>query len=155
MQTFVIHITGELFTTDSAKWDTFVQGFQYENEWNYNKRYQRDDVVRFGGNQYIAKQTHAGQTPDDDTDYWEIFARGFVFKGDYGSDSSAQEYRPGDVVRLNGYTYLCTATTIGNEPPNASYWERLNAGLFWRGEWADEEHTKLAMYVLAIMHILW
>ena len=137
------HTSGELFTTDSAKWDTFVQGFQYENEWNYNKRYQRDDVVRFGGNQYIAKQTHAGQTPDDDTDYWEVFARGFVFKGDYGSDSSAQEYRPGDVVRLNGYTYLCTATTIGNEPPNASYWERLNAGLFWRGEWADEATYKV------------
>ena len=27
---------------------------------------------------HIAKQTHAGQTPDDSTDYWEIFARGFV-----------------------------------------------------------------------------
>ena len=137
------HTSGELFTDDSAKWDTFVQGFQYENEWDYNKRYQRDDVVRFGGNQYIAKQTHAGQTPDDDTAYWEIFARGFVFKGDYGDDSSDQEYRPGDVVRLNGYTYLCTATTIGNEPPNASYWERLNAGLFWRGEWADEAEYKV------------
>ena len=137
------HTSSTLFTTDSAKWDTFVQGFQYENEWDYNKRYQRDDVVRYGGNQYIAKQTHAGQTPDDSTDYWEIFARGFVFKGDYGADSTSQEYRPGDVVRLNGYTYLCIANTIGNEPPNASYWERLNAGLFWRGVWADEATYKV------------
>lgn len=137
------HTSQDAFTDDSAKWDTFVQGFQYENEWDFNNSYQQGDVVRYGGNQYIAKQAHGGQTPDDDTSYWEIFARGFVFKGDYGDDSSDQEYRPGDVVRLNGYTYLCTAPTIGNEPPNASYWERLNAGLYWRGTWADEAEYKI------------
>ena len=38
-------------------------------------------------------QTHAGQTPDDDTDYWEIFARGFVSKA-IMVDSTSQEYRP-------------------------------------------------------------
>ena len=42
------------FTEDSANWEKFVEGFQYENDGDPLVSYQAGDVVRYGGNQYIA-----------------------------------------------------------------------------------------------------
>ena len=35
------HTSQDQFSDDSAKWDIFVQGFQYENEWDFNNAYQQ------------------------------------------------------------------------------------------------------------------
>jgi hypothetical protein len=45
-------------------------------------------------------------------------------------------YKVGQVVRVGGYTYVCTADSTGNRPPHAS-WERLNQGQEWNAAWAD------------------
>ena len=49
--------------TDSANWSQFVEGFQYENDWSPYSSYQPGDVVRYGGNQYIARTNHSVITP--------------------------------------------------------------------------------------------
>ena len=49
--------------TDGAYWSQFVEGFQYENDWSPFRGYQPGDVVRYGGNQYIAKTNHTEITP--------------------------------------------------------------------------------------------
>jgi|13_taG_2_1085334.scaffolds.fasta_scaffold00635_3 hypothetical protein len=49
--------------TDGANWSQFVEGFQYENDWSPFRGYQPGDVVRYGGNQYIAKTNHTEITP--------------------------------------------------------------------------------------------
>jgi len=49
--------------TDTANWSKFVEGFQYENDWSPFRPYQPGDVVRYGGNQYIAKTNHTASSP--------------------------------------------------------------------------------------------
>ena len=49
--------------TDGANWSQFVEGFQYENDWSPYRGYQPGDVVRYGGNQYIAKTNHTVVIP--------------------------------------------------------------------------------------------
>ena len=49
--------------TDSANWAQFVEGFQYENDWSPFRAYQPGDVVRYGGNQYIARTNHTETIP--------------------------------------------------------------------------------------------
>ena len=49
--------------TDGANWAQYVEGFQYENDWSPYRGYQPGDVVRYGGNQYIAKTNHNEVTP--------------------------------------------------------------------------------------------
>jgi hypothetical protein len=49
--------------TDGANWSQFVEGFQYENDWSPFRGYQPGDVVRYGGNQYIAKTNHTEVMP--------------------------------------------------------------------------------------------
>jgi hypothetical protein len=130
------HVSTANFTTDAATyWNVFVEGLEFETEWNVSVTYQLGDIVRYGGNQYVAKTNHVGQTPSTSTSNWDLFSEGINFLADW---SSATAYRPGDVVRLQGYTYLATADSTNQEPPNLTYWERLNSGIQWQGEWLDD-----------------
>ena len=133
------HTSAADFATDSAKWDQFADGFQYENDWNIFANYQPGDVVRYGGNQYISQTTHSGSIPPSSPSDWQLYSEGLKFLGDWAEDSSAFEYRVGHVVRLGGFTYRCIEDHQNQQPPNVTYWEKLNSGFDWRGEWLDDQ----------------
>jgi len=99
------------FLSNENNWETFVDGIEYQNTWNSVKNYKPGDFVNHGGYTYISKTFNIGNKPDLSLDNWDLFTRGFRFAGDWGEDSTNQDYLPGDVVRLNGYTYLCTTGT--------------------------------------------
>ena len=132
------HTSAAAFTDDSANWEKFVEGFQFENEWAYNGVYQPGDIVRYGGNQYISKTDNENDRPTVVPASWDLFTEGFKFIGDWGADSSQYEYQVGNVVRHGGYTYRCIADHQNQIPPNEVYWTRLNYGFEWRGEWRDD-----------------
>ena len=133
------HTSASQFATDSAYWNKFVDGFQYESEWFHERSYQAGDVVKYGGNQYIALTENTNKIPSTQTDDWNLFSEGFRYRGDWGDDSSNIDYLVGDLVRYGSYTYRCILDHNGQEPPNATYWERFNTGLDWRGEWLDDQ----------------
>ena len=87
----------------SGYWDQFVEGFEFENAWDIGRAYQNGDIVSYGGNQYVAKTTHTGTIPttSGQTD-WDLFSENFTFSNDW---SITTNYKVGEVVRLNGYTY--------------------------------------------------
>ena len=137
------HTSSSTFGSDNIYWDSLVEGLQYEAEWSPYKGYQPGDIVQYGGNQYVAKTDHINSVPpdlteDSNTD-WDLFSEGLRFLGDWNEDSSNQEYRAGEVVRLGGYTYLCIKDHTNQQPPDAIYWQRLNTGLDWQGEWLDDK----------------
>ena len=135
------HTSTASFTTDSATyWSRFVEGIEFENTWDIATTYQRGDVVRYGGNQYVAITNHTGQVPSTSTANWNLFQEGISFSSDW---SSVVNYRVGNLVRLRGYTYLATADNLNQEPPNASYWQRLNSGIAWQNQWTDDVEYKL------------
>jgi hypothetical protein len=135
------HTSTASFTTDAASnWSQFVEGLEFENSWDSGTTYQSGDVVRYGGNQYIAKTNHINQTPSTSTANWDLFQEGISFSSDW---SSVVNYRVGNLVRLRGYTYLATADSLNQEPPNTSFWQRLNSGIAWQGEWTDDVVYKL------------
>jgi hypothetical protein len=142
-------------TDDSAKWNEFIEGLEFEDSWNSTTRYQQGDLVTYGGYSYIAKADNVGIIPTQDVNSWELYVTGFNFRGEYADDSSAQDYRVGDVIRYGGYTYLCIKDHLydveialnpsytGFLPTNTTYWERLNEGISWKNAWADS-----AQYIL-------
>jgi hypothetical protein len=75
-----------------------------------------------------------GEVPTSSPADWDLFTTGFRFIGDW---LLATAYKVGDVIRLGGYTYLCTDDHTGQRPPNTDYWQRLNSGIFWKSAWAD------------------
>ena len=134
------HTSGATFDANAGNWTKFVEGFQYENDWSPVRTYQSGDVVRFGGNQYISKTTNTNSKPTVIANDWDLFTEGFRFIGDWNEDSSNTHYKVGEVVRLGGFTYVCTTDhETAQQPPNAGYWKRLNEGFRWRGVWLDDQ----------------
>ena len=138
----VYHTSSGTFGLDSANWEKFVEGIQYEDRWLPNSFYQPGDIVRYGGNQYIAKTDNNASRPTTEAD-WDLFSSGFRFLGDWNDDSALEVYEPGDVVRLGGYTYRCTVEHSNQQPPNVDYWDRMNSGFEWRSEWMDDKEYYL------------
>jgi hypothetical protein len=130
----LLHTSTTDFGVDISNWSAFVEGLQFENTWDIATSYQPGDIVRYGGNQYVATTVNLAAVPSTATSDWDLFSRGFSFTTDW---SSGTDYKVGEVVRLNGYTYLCVLDHSAQTPPNATYWTRLNSGILWRGEWAN------------------
>lgn len=217
------HTGAANFSTDlsSGYWSQFVEGVEFEDTWNSGSTYQHGDIVRYGGNQYVAKAINTNANPRTSTSNWDLFTEGFKFQSDWANTTS---YKIGDVVSYGGYTYLAatdapantftvtavtasndrftiadttgivvgmtvrfTGTTFGNvfttaryyvktvaagyitvsttsggttfnitadaagsmtatvsaEPPNSTYWSKLNSGISWQGAWSDDTEYRL------------
>ena len=127
------HTSGTTFA--EVDWAMFSEGLQFDDSWDIATIYQPGDIVGYGGYTYIAKTNHLARYPSQNPSDWALFTTGFNFRGDWGDDSALIDYRVGDVVRLHGYTYVCTADHNGVEPPDVAYWQRLNSGIRWEGNW--------------------
>ena len=128
------HNSSALFVTDLASWSKFADGIQFESTWSAITVYQPGDIVKYGGNQYIAKTNHSNSVPTAGNTNWDLFSGGFSFLGDWAIGTA---YKVGEVVRLGGYNYVCVADNTGNTPPNVTYWSLLNTGFSWKGEWLN------------------
>jgi hypothetical protein len=130
------HTSTSSWTTDKTNWAQYVEGIEFENNWSASGIYQNGDIVRYGGNSYIAKTSHDASAltpPSSNTTDWDLFSTGFRFAREW--DSS--EFRIGEVTRLGGFTYLATADSTNQKPPNLAYWTKLNDGIKWIGTWTN------------------
>jgi hypothetical protein len=101
------HLSSNSFINDAALyWSQFVEGLEFENEWSNVTVYQIGDIVRYGGNQYVAKTNHVNAVPSTDTTNWDLFQEGINYQSDW---SNTVSYKIGEVVKLNGHTYLAVA----------------------------------------------
>jgi len=105
------HTAAAAFATDSANWAQYVEGFEYETAWNTGTAYQPGDVVKYGGNNYIAKTQHTNSNPLTGTTNWDLFSEGLSYQSDWANTTS---YKIGEVVKLNGYNYLAVADSPSN-----------------------------------------
>ena len=131
------HTSQTRISQDQAKWSEFVEGLEFEDSWNPTKNYEVGDLVTYGGYTYVSKTNHTELRPTSNPDDWDLFNTGFRFVGEWGDDSSNEDYLVGDVITHGGYTYLCILDNNNQEPPNATYWERLNEGFKWKADWTD------------------
>jgi hypothetical protein len=100
------HIAAAAFITDLAYWTQLVEGFEFESTWNSGTTYQSGDVVRYGGNAYVAKTVHTNSNPVTGTTNWDLFSENLKYQSNWSGTTS---YRVGEVVKLNANTYLATA----------------------------------------------
>jgi hypothetical protein len=134
------HISQLSFEDDESKWMQFADGIQYRNEWSSSSKYQVGDFVTYGGFSYISSTNNINLIPTENSDDWELFTSGFEFVGEWTNDSSNQQFKVGQVVTLNGFTYLCIQDhDTEQRPPDTVYWKKLNSGFFWKDAWADDE----------------
>ena len=137
------HTSSTAWSTNSAKFTLFLPGLEFEDSWNSGTSYQTGDIVTYGGYTYVAQLDNQNKIPSSNTSEWKVVTTGFNVRGDY---SNSTAYKVGDVIRHGGYTYVCktdndgtanpTTTTGNTTSTNTTYWDLLNTGQKYKGNWA-------------------
>ena len=123
-----------------SKWQIYIPGFEFENEWNVNTVYQRGDIVRYGGYSYEALNNNVGQNPatsavlNDDSSiaFWKLLTIGYRVSGEWQSNT---QYFVGDVVRRNGQLYTALKDTLIDPNDLSTDWELVVPGEKYQKEW--------------------
>lgn len=118
----------DFWTDESTVWNNFVNGVELEGDWSSSAQYQVGDIVRLGGNTYLAKRDNTNAIPTTSTSDWGIFVHGLHPTGAW---SSATTYYPGDVVKKTSSSYVAKATNTGEDPStdlSETYWQNLVQG---------------------------
>jgi len=123
----------------NANFVTEFPGFNFYQEWNDSVYYAIGDIVRSGGNLYVANSNNYQKIPTaDDATQWNLLSKAINFVGTW---SSAADYKIGDVVRRGGNLYVATADTTNDGSSmdylDAGNWEIVTTGQAWRGSWFE------------------
>ena len=136
---------------DLAKWDLFIEGFDYKTDWAISTRYKVNDLVRYGATVYlcVTEHTSASTLADGlelDIAKWEVFAKGFNWLNTWAINT---RYKPNDTVRYGGQLYVCvtghtSAATValGLEQDQAK-WQYLHKGIEYLGAWVTATRYKV------------
>ena len=157
--------------TQSSRWDLYTEGFKFQSVWAAGTSYKIGEVISIGGYTYLALQDSPSTTVTVTsvtaaTDTFTIASTTGIVVGmtvrftgtTFGNVFTTARYYVKTVAAGNitvsttpgGTTFNITAdasgtmsATVSAEPPNATYWSRLNAGISWQGEWSDDREYVL------------
>src|SRR6056300_547762 len=119
--------------TDNSYWDVVTTGYNNTGEYSHGTTYKTGDVVKYGGNSYVANANHTNQYPANtdgttNSSYWDLIVKGF----DYQSSpyNAATEYNIGDVVRFTSSTYVMLKDRQTNVEPgtDGTVWQLIAQG---------------------------
>jgi hypothetical protein len=128
--------------------------FTWKGDWTTSVLYTKDDIVRYGGKSYVCLVGHTASSnfytdlnyintatePDTAAPTWTLWFDGYAWKSSWNFSTF---YNQGDVVRYNGFLYICltshTSTTQINQlsglPTDSSNWSVYLKTDNWKGDW--------------------
>jgi hypothetical protein len=121
--------------SNQTYWSQMVDGIQYEDDWSASASYQKNDVVKYGPQTFIALSDNTNTVPTN-TATWDTFTGGIEYVGVW---ASAATYFPKQVVRLGGSTYIAvlkhTSGASFLADHQAGKWTPFTAGFEYLGLW--------------------
>jgi len=110
--------------------------FKWRGDWQTNTQYLIDDIVKYGGNTYVAINNHpSGATIQDfyaDTSNWSLHTEGLFFKGDW---ITATFYKENDVVKYGANQHRCTSAHTATSTFDHTKFEKILEGLQFEDSW--------------------
>lgn len=126
---------------DQAKWTLFSDGLVYTGEWTTTTRYRVNDLVKYGGNIWIATAAHSSTDFESDEANWESFIEGFQYEDSWNSLSN---YQVGDTVTYGGYIYVAKTNNTNSQPTsNPADWDVFTTGFKFQGDWSSLTEYKV------------
>ena len=120
--------------SDQEKWTLFSDGLVYTGTWVTDTRYRVNDLVKYGGNIWIATAAHTSNDFEADETNWESFIEGFQFEDSWNTGSN---YQVGDTVTYGGYVYVSKTNNTNSQPTaNPNDWDVFTAGFKFQGDWS-------------------
>ena len=122
-------------------WDVTFTGYRFQQTWNQLggdssvPTYLTGDVVRFGGDLYIALVDNTNVQPGTDANTWELLIDGRDFRDSWEDNV---EYYKGDIVTWRGTSYVCltyhrssasaSRPDLDQDVPDNDYWKIMIQG---------------------------
>jgi len=149
------HTADSSFYTDldfaPTRWNLLTDGQTWKDDWTTNTFYALNDIVKYGGNLYIATTAHTSAATsalglEANQANWTNFAQGIDWKGAWATNT---RYKINDVVSYGGKAFIATAghtsqalASDGLEADIAN-WEEFNEGIAPKGDWATTTRYKV------------
>lgn len=146
----IAHTANANFYVDltASRWSLMTDGTQWTSFWDTETDYKIGDLVKYGGNNYIANTGHTSSStiPDFYTDIanWDLYSAGFSWEGAW---QGTKFYKINDVISFGGNAYLCNtqhtsgaATTAGWET-HESKWTP-----FVQGQQFEDSYSGVTVY---------
>ena len=123
--------------------------FKWRGNWAASTSYLIDDVVKYGGNTYVAIANHTSPnnenlfytSPGTYTNYWSLQAEALFFKGTYANSTW---YKLNDLVTYGQRKYRCTTYhTSSSTVLDTSKFELYQDGVDYKGDWAGSTYYKV------------
>src|SRR6056300_1016674 len=119
--------------TDNSYWDVITTGYNNTGSYSHGTVYKTGDVVKYGGNSYVANANHDNRYPANtdgttNSSYWDLVVTGFNYRT--GGYSAATTYNIGDVVRYVSSSYVQLKDRQINVTPgtDGTVWQILAQG---------------------------
>jgi len=106
--------------------------FKWRGNWATSTAYLVDDIVKYGGNTYVAVTNHTSQSTSpafytdlDSNSYWQLHTEGLFFKGDWAQST---HYKLNDLVKYGSFQYRTTTQHTSTSTFNPSNFEVYGEG---------------------------
>ena len=129
--------------TSYPKWELMFDGQRWIGKWSTNTVYSLGNIVKYNGYVYRCIEPHSSPINPNlgiqaDILKWEVVAKTSNWTNIWEVNTY---YELGDVVRYNGYVYICTTrhrsastVSIGLEADELK-WTLVNTSQSWQGDW--------------------
>lgn len=123
---------------NSAAWNIFTEGFNWEGEWTTSTRYQVGDTVSYGGLIYRCSIGHTSSATatlglENDTANWQVINRGLDYKGAWSG--SSVRYKVNDLVKYGAKVYICVTYHTSSATFASANWAEFVEGTEFEGNW--------------------
>jgi hypothetical protein len=130
----------------NLNFETYLSGFEFDNEWNSLSYYAIGDVIRYGGIVYVAATNNYNSQPGISEIYnygsgnpnWTVVTKGINFRGEYDPQGNVA-YQEGDVVRRGGALWVSLTNQFTDDsslrPLDTSNWQLQIAAQNFRSSW--------------------
>jgi hypothetical protein len=132
-------------------WVKMTEGNVFRGPWQASTLYEPGAIVKYGGNLYIAVNSHTStSTFDDDLANWSIYSASYNWLTDW---DDATRYAVGDVVRYGGIVYICTQGHLSGTPSEGleldqDKWVVYYSNIEFKGDYAADTRYKVNDLVL-------
>ena len=103
------HTSQTRLEQDQVNWTVYSGGVTWQSTWATGFYYRVNDIVRYGGINYICNQAHTSNGSvalglEQDQSKWTLLSSSFDFKGAW---ASATRYKLNDVVKYGANLWIC------------------------------------------------
>ena len=125
---------------NSGDWNQFVEGTDWKSAWAISTRYKLNDIVRYGGINYICITGHTSAATvalglENSSANWQVYSQGQEYLGDWVTTT---RYKVNDIVKYGAGLWICTTqhTAAAAFATDSSNWAQYVEGFEYESTWS-------------------